>query len=217
MTDTRTELKVADGPKRRRHTAMCRVLLLGSTPFWAGGFIGGLDGPGQIAAMAAVVALLIALVEGGIIVGLRRRVRGLQAQVKAIGYAVKGAQTPQEHADLAALYEKALTGSLDRFSVGEVLQFFHSIRETGILDIVDDEVAAVHRLLISQGEVIDAFNGTARGEAAVSEILACESGSFTFIRGDLPSLEAVITKPTMSILMENCQSRDEAGLSLQMS
>ena len=196
---------------------MCRVLLLGSTPFWAGGFIGDLSRLELIAAVAAGAALLIALLEAGIIAGLRRRVRELQAQVKTVGYAVKGAQTPPEQADLAALYEKALTGSLDRFSVGEVLQFLNSIRETGILDIVDDEVASVHRLLVSHGEVIDAFNGTSRGEAAVAEILACETGSFTFIRGDLPSEEAVITKPTMTLLMENYQSRDEAGMSLQMN
>ena len=150
----------------------------------------------------------LALVEAIVITKLLRDLKKLRAESDPAGAGAAGAAPHQS--ELAALYSKALTGSLDRFSIGEVIQFLNSIRETGILDIVDDRVSAVHRLLVEGGEIIDAYNGNKRGEDAVQQIMRCEEGSFTFIRGDLPSNERVIEKSTMTLLMECYQHKDES-------
>lgn len=154
------------------------------------------------------IVLLIAAVEAVVILILAGRVLILQRKLKETGEdsAEKSAQS-----QLASLYDQALTGSLDRFAINEVIQFINSIRETGILDIVDARISSVHRVLVSDGEIIDAFNGDFRGEEALSQILACKEGSFTFIRGDLPTMERSIHKPTMTLLMENMQAFDETS------
>ena len=149
----------------------------------------------------------LAAVEAIIIASLVRTLAGRRRREAAARFPA-GADDP---GNLAALYAKALTGSLDRFPVTQVLQFLNSIRETGILDIVDDRVSAVHRLLLEDGEIIDAYNGQQRAEEAVREILQCREGSFTFLRGDLPSAERTVGKPTMTLLMEACQFEDESG------
>lgn len=152
------------------------------------------------AAEAAVILALVALV-----LRLRARLRTIRSAPAPAG------RRESTQSELASLYDKALTGSLDRFAINEVIQFVHNIGETGILDIRDESVSAVHRLLIRQGEIIDAFNGELRGEPAVHAILECRQGSFTFIRGDLPSHDRTITKPTMTMLMERMQKIDESA------
>lgn len=115
-------------------------------------------------------------------------------------------------AELASLYEKALTGSLDRFSVTDVIQFLNSIQETGILDITDKAAGTVYRMVVAGGEIIDAFDGEKRGEEAVSAIVTCNQGTFTFIRGDVSAEAKTVGKPTMTLLMESMQSLDESGV-----
>ena len=154
---------------------------------------------------------MVAILEAFFITKLLWDVRRLRIECKDAHSAEHSQDVPSNQSELAALYSKALTGSLDRFSISEVIQFLNSIRETGILDIVDDRVSAVHRLMVDGGEIIDAYNGDKRGEEAVKEIMQCEEGSFTFIRGDLPSNERVINKPTMTLLMELFQEKDESG------
>jgi hypothetical protein len=113
-------------------------------------------------------------------------------------------------ADLVRLYEQALKGSLDRFQVTEIIQLLNTMRETGVLDIVDATDDAVHRVMVREGEIVDAFNADQRGEDAVAEILRCNQGVFAFIRGDLPSAETTIKTSTMTLLMENFQALDES-------
>jgi len=156
-----------------------------------------------------VVIAVVAILEAFYIAKLLWDVRRLRRECTNALLGEGSQEAPSNQSELAALYSKALTGSLDRFSIGEVIQFLNSIRETGILDIVDDRVSAVHRLMVEDGEIIDAYNGDKRGEEAVKEIMQCEEGSFTFIRGDLPSNERVIEKPTMTLLMESFQQKDE--------
>jgi hypothetical protein len=157
-----------------------------------------------VAAVAAAEAVVI-LVMVISLFRLRQRLRSVQS-AQAKGRAFDSTQS-----ELASLYDKALTGSLDRFAIDEVIQFVNSIRETGILDILDESLSAVHRLLIREGEIVDAFNGDLRGEPAVHAILECRQGSFTFIRGDLPPHDRTINKPTITILMERMQVIDESA------
>ncbi len=154
------------------------------------------------------IAILISAIEAVVILVLAGRMSALRRRLQASDENSAESSTQTE---LASLYDKALTGSLDRFAINEVIQFINSIRETGILDIVDARISAVHRVLVSDGEIIDAFNGDFRGEEALSQILGCKEGSFTFIRGDLPTMERSIHKPTMTLLMENMQAFDETG------
>lgn len=166
-----------------------------------------------IEALSGPMALLglVAAVEALGILGLlgaNRRLRSQLRRRKATDVPA-GAESGRPHKDLASLYEKALTGSLDRYSVVEVLQFLNSIQETGILDIVDKKLASVHRMILSNGEIVDAFNGSERGEPAVFAIMKCTLGTFTFIRGDIPITTRVVRKPTMTLLMESMQHLDE--------
>lgn len=154
------------------------------------------------------IAVAVAAVEAVVIIALASNLLTARRRLQASSDA---ATESSAQAKLASLYDKALTGSLDRFAITEVIQFINSIRETGILDIVDERISAVHRVLVSDGEIIDAFNGDSRGEEALSQILGCREGSFTFIRGDLPTMERSINKPTMTLLMENMQVIDETS------
>ena len=149
--------------------------------------------------------IVVAIFQAILILKLYRDVVCLQDKLRA----ERENDATKDANNLDALLSKALTGSLDRFSICEVIQFLNSIRETGILDIVDEEVSAVHRLMVLDGEIIDAFNGDERGEAALRTILGCKEGSFTFIRGDLPSNESTINESTISLLMEAFKEMDE--------
>jgi hypothetical protein len=154
------------------------------------------------------VAGIVALVEAVVILALLGANWRLRVRIRQ-GKASPAADGAASRSELASLYEKALTGSLDRFSVTEVIQFLHSIQETGVLDIVDKKLAAVHRMVILDGNIIDAFNGGDRGEPAVFAIMRCTEGAFTFIRGDVPGMDHTVRKPTMTLLMEAMQSLDE--------
>jgi hypothetical protein len=155
------------------------------------------------------LAGILALAEAVAILALLGANRRLRARIRQGNPTAAADDSAAARSALASLYEKALTGSLDRFSVTEVIQFLHSIQETGILDIVDRKVAAVHRMVLQHGDIIDAFNGGERGEPAVLAIMRCTEGTFTFIRGDVPGRERTVRKPTMTLLMEAMQSLDE--------
>ena len=93
--------------------------------------------------VALIEAVIIVI---GIVVFIRARSAwGLSAASHLGEYVAK--QT-----ELAGLYEKALTGSLDRFSVNDVIQFLNSIRETGILDIVEKPTMTI---LMEQIQALD--------------------------------------------------------------
>lgn len=153
----------------------------------------------------------VVMLQAGIIYLLYRHVQRLQKRVEDSATTDTYRGTPDA---LSPLFSKALTGSLDRFSMSEVIQFLNSIRETGILDIVDPDLAEVHRLIVKEGEIVDAFNGDLRGEAAAKAILHCRNGSFTFIRGEVPEEERQICIPAMTLLMEACQESDERLLDM---
>jgi hypothetical protein len=124
---------------------------------------------------------------------------------------VRNSSPGSKQSELASLFDKALTGSLDRFSVSDVIQFVNAIQETGILDISGGRSGAVRRVLFDSGEIVDAYDGMHHGENAVREILNNSDGSFTFIRGEIPPCDNTINKPTMTILMEQMQAYDEDG------
>ena len=151
--------------------------------------------------------ILLVIIEALVIVILRREVRRVKRG--PVVYGAGAGAAAGEESELASIYDQALTGSLDRFSVSEVIQFINTIRETGILDIVTNEGNSLHRAMVQEGEIIDAFNGDLRGEEAVARILQCTKGAFTFIRGDIPSPERTVNTPTMTLLMENFRKFDE--------
>lgn len=162
-------------------------------------------------ALSIQILIGVVMLQAGIIYLLYRHIRNLQERVEIATTASGFDESP---ASLNPLFSKALTGSLERFSMSEVIQFLNSIRETGILDIVDPDLAEVHRLIVKEGEIVDAFNGDLKGEAAAKAILHCRRGSFTFIRGEVPDEERRIHTPAMTLLMEACQESDERQFEL---
>ncbi len=164
--------------------------------------------PGLEGGWTLSVQILIGVVflQAWVIYMLFRHTQRLQQRMDE---AVQLNATEEPQNGLNPLFQKALTGSLDRFSMAEIIQFLNSIRETGILDIVDPDMSEVHRLIVHQGEIVDAFNGDLRGEAAARAILHCRRGHFTFIRGEVPEEERQIHVPAMTLLMEACKEHDE--------
>lgn len=148
----------------------------------------------------------VVLLQAWIIYLLFRYIQRLQTRMDEVAQ-TNAVEEPANA--LNPLFKKALTGSLDRFSMSEIIQFLNSIRETGILDIVDPHLSEVHRLIMKDGEMVDAFNGDLRGEPAARAILHCRHGHFTFIRGEVPDEERQIHIPAMTLLMESCQEEDE--------
>lgn len=156
------------------------------------------------------IVIVVAIAQAILILKLYEKTSHLQAELKK----KQQDSSPEEVNKLGATFNKALRGSLDRFSISEVIQFLNSLGETGILDIMDESVLEVHRLMVLDGEIVEAFNGSLSGEPAIRAILGCQEGTFTFIRAELPTVNRTITVSTMSLLMDAHKEADEAHQTL---
>lgn len=103
-----------------------------------------------------------------------------------------------------------LTGSLDGYGLGQVVQFFHSSGDSGTLKVKSPS-GTEEFLYFQKGQVIDAEAGELGGEDAVYHILRRNHGSFVFQREDLAEREPVILQDTMSLLLEGSRLADEEG------
>lgn len=105
-----------------------------------------------------------------------------------------------------------LQGELEKFSMGHVVQFFHSSGESGALTISDSN-GRVDKLIFDRGQIIDAVSGNRCGEAAVDVVLRRRQGSFKFTREDTSKRLRLITQDTMALLMDAARVIDEKGWS----
>lgn len=103
-----------------------------------------------------------------------------------------------------------LQGELEKFSMGHVVQFFHSSGESGTLTITNTTGHA-DKLIFDRGQIIDAVCGNRCGEAAAEVILRKRQGSFKFSREDNSRRLRLIQQDTMSLLMEAARVIDEKG------
>lgn len=98
------------------------------------------------------------------------------------------------------------SGNLEVMPLAEILQFLVSARKTGSLDLVHGGQAGV--VVVSAGRLIHAALGRLVGEPAFMAMMLWTEASFTFTSGS-PSGPETITKPTITLLMDAIQARDE--------
>ena len=94
------------------------------------------------------------------------------------------------------------TGSLESFSVAELIQFLNSSKETGVLVIATALDNTTSKLYFERGEIIDALSARNAGEAAANDILSLREGLFSFNRQHEISAVRTIKTSTMSLLLE---------------
>jgi hypothetical protein len=106
-----------------------------------------------------------------------------------------------------------LHGELKAFSMGQVVQFFHSSGESGTLSVTSGNNGDVDTLVFDRGSIIDASTSELSGEAAADHILRRRKGSFSFRREDNTRRLRVIIADTMGLLLEAHRRIDEGGYS----
>ena len=94
------------------------------------------------------------------------------------------------------------TGSLESFSVPELIQFLNSSRETGLLSIEPDNDDVTCKLYFERGEIIDALSSRHTGEQAVSQILSMRDGLFAFTRQQEIETHRTVRQSTMALLLQ---------------
>ena len=101
------------------------------------------------------------------------------------------------------------SGSLDTFSMGDLIQFVHSTTKTGALEIQCEGLAAPIYLVFELGEIIDASCDAKRGEDAVYAICRIKKGSYTFSKESRDGVSKTVNKATMSLLLDAHRIMDE--------
>ncbi|MBP7861237.1 DUF4388 domain-containing protein [bacterium] len=109
----------------------------------------------------------------------------------------------------------ALEGSLDRAKVSDILSTYGMSRLTGMLEVLGDN--AIGQVFFVEGVPKHAQAGTARGDAAVKELVTWRKGTYSFKPNKLTdmnscdkSLQASITEGTA--LLNQMKALEEAGL-----
>ena len=101
------------------------------------------------------------------------------------------------------------SGSLDTFSMGDLIQFVHSTTKTGALDIQCETIPGPIHLVFELGEIIDALCDGKRGEDAVYAICRIKKGSYTFSKEARDGVSKTVNKATMSLLLDAHRIMDE--------
>jgi hypothetical protein len=107
--------------------------------------------------------------------------------------------------------EEELAGRLAQVPLADVLQLLHLNRRSGTLELARrvpggrDERG---RVLLRDGEVVQAQVGAVEDEKAVFRLLAWSEGSFAFRPGAAPA-DTRITAPTRALLLEGLRHLDE--------
>ncbi len=101
----------------------------------------------------------------------------------------------------------AVSGSLEQFSMVDLLQVFTVNRRTGCLKLTrgTDERAEI---FLHEGRIEEATVGVARGQKALFRLLAWDRGRFSFVPG-ARAPTASLNASTDSLLMEGMRQGDE--------
>lgn len=101
------------------------------------------------------------------------------------------------------------SGSLTSFSLLDLIQFLNSTKETGDLQIRDDDGGEKAEIFFSKGEIIDASFGKKTGVAAIFSLVKSTEGNFAFFRKKESEAKRTIEMPTMSLMLEASKNMDE--------
>lgn len=100
----------------------------------------------------------------------------------------------------------ALRGRFEETSPEDLLQILALGRRTGVLVVLD--AGRTVRLTFYEGEIIDAVDGTRRGEEVVFELLARGTGSFSFRAEEVP-LDRSVHQSVPALLLMAAQRLDD--------
>ena len=100
----------------------------------------------------------------------------------------------------------ALRGSFTETEPEDLLQVLALGGRTGILTVLDR--GHTRKLVLKDGQIVDAYDGARRGEEAVFALLASRTGTFAFSVEDVPA-EKTITRTVPAILLTAAQRMDD--------
>lgn len=103
---------------------------------------------------------------------------------------------------------KEIEGNLAQMSLVDILQVFGMNKKSGVLVVRREESFEEGMIFLRDGKILNATTGGAAGEKAVYRLLTWDSGKFEYIPKDF-NPEALIGKPTDSLLMEGMRQLDE--------
>jgi hypothetical protein len=103
------------------------------------------------------------------------------------------------------------TGSLASMSIGALVQFLNSEKETGALTLLNDRRTPLGTMIFIKGEVVDAVSPGQRGVEAVFDIVAHSEGFFSFTRKKVLDPQKTVDQQTIPLLMEAYRRIDEKG------
>jgi hypothetical protein len=159
----------------------------------------------------------VCILEGVLLFNMRLKNRRMEktpepeSDGQAYSYNISGeAMISQPEPEYAQAAEGDLSGTLDGYSMGQVVQFFNSSGDEGILTLTTDGDQE-DLMIFNNGQIIAAASGELSGEEAVYAILRRQHGNFSFRRIDTSDHERVILQDTMSLLLEGHRLVDEQG------
>lgn len=101
--------------------------------------------------------------------------------------------------------QKGFSGDLAELSIVELVQMLNLNKKTGILHI---NTAIKGKIYLKDGHLFAVEANGIKGEEAMYELVAQESGTFNFQLTDY-NLDRNITNSTMNVIMEACRIMDE--------
>jgi hypothetical protein len=101
---------------------------------------------------------------------------------------------------------KAFSGSLDAFSLLDIIQFIDTSRKTGTLKIKSPQGQG--EVLFNEGQIADADFEQKLGIAAIYELIRVVEGSFEFEAASQP-FPSKINLSTINLLLEGLKLFDE--------
>lgn len=132
-------------------------------------------------------------------------------EAQSYSYNISGeAVISQPEAEYTPAEEGDLSGTLDGYSMGQVVQFFNASGDDGIL-VLTAEKGQEDVMIFNNGQIVAATSGDLTGEEAVYAVLRRQKGSFSFRRTDTSGHERLILQDTMSLLLEGHRLVDEKG------
>jgi hypothetical protein len=118
-----------------------------------------------------------------------------------------------DHAAPAPAADGDLRGELKVFSMGQLVQFFHSSGESGTLTLGNGSTGPRDFMVFDRGAIVDARAGKLNGVAAADHLLRRHHGAFSFRREDNSRRKRNIDSDTLALLFEAHRRIDEVGWS----